>query len=292
MCGTQPPHQLFVNLGQGERPTCALCRKWNLRCEYTVPASLREEEPLSSYAMRVPPGDTQQPFSLLAPWDPTLPLQLADFELNAFSGTQDALTPGMSYPTPTTNPEHLSASGGGDDSQSLFLDLTFPNSEVANELIGIFFDKIYFMLPCFHKQTFLEEFHSGHVQVQSPLLLYSMYSVAAGFHPDPAVKGRRNTWYEEAKLMYDFTGRAPEPALRVLQAVLFLVYHAYTCGDYSACWLYIGKAWRQAASLGMNRMDSAHAVVMPVGQKDGPDEEHRGYYNRREWTGCTVGNPE
>ena len=241
--------------------------------------------------MRVPSGNTQQPFSLLAPWDPTLPLQLDDFELDAFCGTQGALPPGMSYPTPTTNHEPLSASGR-DDSQSLFPDLTFPSSEVANELVEIFFDKIYFMLPCFHKQTFLEKFRSGHFQVQSPLLLYSIYSVSAGFHPDPAVKACRNAWYEEAKLMYDFTGRAPEPALRVLQAVLFLVYYAYTCGDYSACWLYIGKAWRQAASLGMNRMDSAHAVIMPVGQKDGPGEEHRGYYSRREWTGRTVGDPE
>lgn len=218
-------------------------------------------------------------------------MQLADFELDTFSGTQDALTSGLNYSVPTTNHEPLSVSSG-EDSQSVFPDPTLPASEVANELVAIFFDKIYFMLPCFHKQTFLAEFHNGHIQVQSPLLLYAIYSVAAGFHPDPAIKARRNDWYEHAKFMYDFTGRAPDSALRVLQAVLFLVYHAYTCGDYSACWLYIGKAWRQAASLGMNRMDSIHAVVMPIGQKDSTNEEHRGYYDRMEWAGRTVRNPE
>jgi hypothetical protein len=134
----------------------------------------------------------------------------------------------------------------------------------------------------------MEELHNGHIQAQSPLLLYSMLAVAAGFHSDPSIKLCRANWYEQAKLLYDFTGRDPHPALRTIQAVVFLVYHAYTCGDFSACWLYIGKAWRQAAALGMNRMDSEHAVVMPVGLKDGADEERRGYYNRVEWKGKTV----
>lgn len=191
------------------------------------------------------------------------------------------------YRTPMSNVEAVT-SVGNDDELTMFPEACFPSNAVINELMDTFFDHVYLVLPCFHKKTFMEKLQSGNIQAQSPLLLYSMLAVAAGFHNDAFVKARRTEWYEQAKFLYDFTGRDPYPALRTLQAALCLVYHAYTCGDFSACWLYIGKAWRQAAALGMNRMDSENAVVMPMGLKDGFDSENRGYYNRVEWTGRTV----
>ncbi|KAL5387499.1 hypothetical protein PMIN02_008098 [Paraphaeosphaeria minitans] len=203
-----------------------------------------------------------QSVALSATWDPTLPLQLPNFGLDALqptSNSQDA------YPTPTSNVDVVPSATREDDEPAMFPEACLPSDAVIIELVEIYFNQIYFVLPCFHRDTFIKELQSGHLQAKSPLLLYSMLAVAASYHSDPSIKARRTEWYEQAKFLYDITGRDMYPALRTMQAVVFLVYHAYTCGDFSACWLYIGKAWRQAAALGMNRMDSEHAVVMPLG---------------------------
>lgn len=262
-----------------------------MRCDYVVPAILREEEDTNRLngASTLAPnmGDS---FSPLVPWDPIPPLQVPHLEIGSFLGRShtDVFAPQHNLPTPIASIDPFSISGGSDVEPALFPDTTLPTDNVLEELIEIYFEKIYFVLPCLHKTTFLEELRSRRLQEECPLLLYSVISVAAGFHYDPIVKARRNDWYEQAKILYDFTGRAPTSALRTMQAVLFLVYHTYTCGDYSTCWLYIGKAWRQAASLGMNRMDSDHAIVMPVGMKDGPDNQPRGSYAQIDWLGQTV----
>lgn len=274
---------------QGERPSCGLCRKWNIRCEYSFSASLNTDGDarFPEYPGNIL-GDMREPIASFATWDPTLPLQLPDFGLDALQTVQTTTTSQDAYPTPTSNIDIVPSSIGNDGEPALFPEACLPSDAVIIELVEIFFDKIYFVLPCFHKYTFMKELESSRIKEQSPLLLYSILAVAAGFHNDRSIKARCAEWYEQAKFLYDFTGRDPYPALRTLQAVVFLVYHAYTCGDFSACWLYIGKAWRQAAALGMNRMDSEHAVVMPVGLKDGVESERRGYYNRMEWEGRTV----
>lgn len=137
----------------------------------------------------------------------------------------------------------------------------------------------------------MRELQEGRLQEQSSLLVYAMLSVAASFHPDPAIKARRSEWYEHAKFLYDMTGRDPHPALRTLQGVLFLIYCAYTSGDFSACWLYIGKAWRQAATINMGRMDSVQTFTTPIVNKHGLELERHGYYGRVEWEADTVSSP-
>ncbi|KAL5381438.1 hypothetical protein DPSP01_007152 [Paraphaeosphaeria sporulosa] len=268
----------------GERPSCGLCRKWNIRCEYAVPASLHTDGD-NRFPNYQSIDSIRQPVSSFATWDPTLPLQLPDFRLDVLQPitvSQDV------YPTPVSNIDVMRTPTREYSEPAMFSEACLPSDAVIIELVEIFFNQIYFVLPCFHKDTLMDEIQGGHIQAHSPLLLYSMLSVAASHHSDPSIKARRTEWYEQAKFLYDITGRDPYPALRTLQAVVFLVYHAYSCGDFSACWLDIGKAWRQAAALGMNRMDSEHAVVMPVGLKDGIESERRGFYNRVEWEGRTA----
>lgn len=278
---------MLLILTQSERPSCGLCRKWNIRCEYTVPASLPVEQTSSipSY-MKTPSHDATTYLEPFSTWNPTLPLQLSGFGLDALSTAQNDTITQHGFPTPASNLEPNPINVYNSES-TLFPDASLPSDALIVELVELFFDKLYFMLPCLHKETFLEELRNGHMIAQSPLLIYSLLAVAAGFHHDPSIKARRSDWYEQAKFLYDFSGRHPESGLRTIQAVVFLVYHAYTCGDFSSCWLYIGKAWRQVAALGMNRLDSQHAVIMPVGLKDGAGNESRGYC-RREWTGRIV----
>ncbi|KAF2636163.1 hypothetical protein P280DRAFT_553235 [Massarina eburnea CBS 473.64] len=269
----------------GERPTCSLCRKWGLRCEYTAPSTHRvDQEDLSLPYMSTLFG--RQPFFSLDP-PPQSVLDVImppddSFDLPGISMPGD-MAPQNEYLTPTTmlDPFSLDAPRGSDP--DVFEEAALPTGEILTQLIDIFFQHFYYRFPFFHRATFFKQLHAGAIHAECELLLYAICTVASGFHPDPSIKSRQNAWYEQAKFLYEFTGRLPNPALRTIQASLCLIFHAYTRGDFSVCWLYVGKAWRQAASLGMNRIDSSNTAVVTIGRKDGL-EEGRGYLARYGWT--------
>lgn len=228
---------------------------------------------------------------------PFLPLDLAQFEPGfaqpfdiSFeyprTNIPDAQPMQPGYLTPASGSEFLSANKGSEDNLNALPGTGLPDGDTLVDLMNIFFESFYHVFPCFHKATFLADIRNQQAQAHSPLILLAMCCVASSHHPDTAIKNRQSDWYEQAKFLYELTGRDPQPALRTMQAVLCLAYHAYTRGDFSACWLHLGKAWRQAAALGMNRIDSPHAVMMALNRLDlGVDT--RGYYNRLEWSGAT-----
>ncbi|KAF1959385.1 hypothetical protein CC80DRAFT_440853, partial [Byssothecium circinans] len=249
------------------RHVISLCRKWGLKCEYIA----------SSH--RVNDDESLQYTSTLFGRQPFLPPEIASqnaFNMEYFTDNNVDLSGSWEVPLlnsyPTVDP---------------FLPLRVPNTEdimgeamlpvgeTLNELINIFFEHFQHRFPFFQKNTFFSQFQNGTIHAESELLLYAICTIASSFHPDPAVKTRQNAWYDQAKFLYEFTGRVPQPPLRTIQAALCLVFHAYTRGDFSACWLYVGKAWRQAASLGMNRADSSNSV-------------RQGYYTQFEWTPKTA----
>ncbi|KAF2831142.1 hypothetical protein CC86DRAFT_135307 [Ophiobolus disseminans] len=233
-----------------EHPACALCKKWSIRCEYTVPAESRDShQDLGSDA----PRNT---------W-PAQSISSADFEFMQLPGLNFDLTPHIvqtQYPTPnsTTHFDEIS------EQQDLLAVLQLPSNDVLMELVEIFFSKLGHMFPCFHRGIFLHQVQSGAVQNDSPLVLHSICCVAARYHQDPTVRSRQKTWYEQAKLAYELTQREPHPGLRTIQAVLILVFYGYTAGDFSSTWLFLGKVWRQAVALGMNRMDASQSVPRSI----------------------------
>ena len=269
--------QSHADLVQAERPTCALCKKWGLKCEYAVPASKDngEDELHESYTLF-----GRQPF---VPYEYRLeePQNLSHYldeqvELPG-SDIQDPISTEPTYPTPSSGLDSLIS---GFDGPAL------PSDDTLSELVTIFFDQFYHCFPCFHKATLLAAIQNHRLKTESPLFCYAISAVAAVFHPDPAVKSRQDDWYEQAKLLYEFTGRDLYPPLRTIQSVSFLVFHGYSKGDFSACWLWLGKVWRQIAAMGINRMDSS-AVVMALGRKDERTEKV-GSYGRIEWEGRTA----
>ncbi|KAF2679306.1 hypothetical protein K458DRAFT_117781 [Lentithecium fluviatile CBS 122367] len=266
-----------------ERPTCALCKKWGLKCEYTVPAlhGAGDDEP--QYSATLFGRQPFVPFNYRSEETPDISQIFGEsFDLSPI-GAQNVAPLQVAYPTPTSGLESLPP---GTAEQDFSIEGGLPSSDTFNELVDIFFASFYHCFPCFHKASFLAEVQSQHLQTQSPLLSYAICAVAASFHPDPAVKSRQNDWYEQAKFLYEFTGRDVDPALRTIQAVLCLVFHAYTKGDFSSCWLFLGKAWRQIAAMAMNRIDST-AVVMAVGRKD-EGIEKQSSYGRIDWEGKTA----
>lgn len=186
-----------------------------------------------------------------------------NFDLPA-PGLQDNTSLQAGYPTPRTGQESVETSNGIDLEQDIFANAGLPSDDVLIELVDIFFERLYYMFPCFHKATFMTQLRNHEIQTHAPLLLYAICCLASTYHPDPSIKNRQNDWYEQAKFTYELTNRRPHPALRTIQAVLCLVVHAFTIGDFSASWLFLGKAWRQAVAHSMHRMDSYPAMMMGI----------------------------
>ncbi|RAR15552.1 fungal-specific transcription factor-like protein [Stemphylium lycopersici] len=130
-----------------------------------------------------------------------------------------------------------------------------PSHDIIIQLAELFFEHLAQMFPCFHKNSFLMAVADGTVGNHAPILLYAICCVSSRYHADDAVKKRSRDWYDQARILYELTRRLPEPGLRTIQAVPLLVFYAWTVGDYCASWLFLGKAWRQAVVLGLNRMD-------------------------------------
>ena len=130
-----------------------------------------------------------------------------------------------------------------------------PSHEILLELVDLFFDHFYHSFPCFHKATLKEQVRSQYLQTNSPLVLYAICALSARYHHDPGIRNQSDSWYEHAKLLYDISGRDPKPVLRTIQAAICLVFFSWTVGDFSAGWLHLGKAWRQAVACNLHRLD-------------------------------------
>ncbi|KAF2129684.1 hypothetical protein P153DRAFT_385896 [Dothidotthia symphoricarpi CBS 119687] len=242
--------------GAGERPSCSLCLRWGILCGYTVPASSRLES--VSFA----------PFPV--PFLPTSSTLLRDFQEQAapesfqFLGVDlDTSTDfstvteqQLGYSLPISDlssfPADLGVGLEGDAPSYIIL----PTDDVLIELIDLFFDHIYHILPCFHKRSFMTKIREGSLQAESPMLLSAMCAIVARRHHDASVRSWQNEWYEFARREYNDTTRLPSHSLRGLQAAVCIMIHAYTIGDFSTAWLVLGKAWRQICALGFNRLDA------------------------------------
>jgi hypothetical protein len=170
----------------------------------------------------------------------------------------------VEYATPdssrTDSSPSLSLSLGGDTGnfaeQDVHAQGSLPSNEILMQLVDMFFDNLYPQFPCFHQATLRKEIQDRVLQTEAPSFLYAMCAIAARYHHNPTVKKKQHDWYHLAKFGYDMSLRNPDPALRTIQTAILVTSHGLTIGDFSASWLTIGKAWRQASVLGLNRIDA------------------------------------
>ncbi|KAH7123611.1 fungal-specific transcription factor domain-containing protein [Dendryphion nanum] len=244
----------------GERPTCSLCRKWGIQCEYAVPAANKSAEQSEIPSFPRPFFDAQAalPFNLVQMQDAMLNfLPFPDNNNNNIDSSSLAIDPTLEqatgYPTPSSE-QPIDGTVNIDDSFSI--DSGLPSDTVLIELINIFFDHSSTHFPCFHKQNLIRQVQNHQMQTASPIVLRAICITAARHHSDPEIRARRNDWFSTARLEYELSPRIPIQPVRTLQAAALLLTYAYTIGDFSFAWLVLGKAWRQMCALGFNRLDS------------------------------------
>lgn len=254
---------------------CSLCRKLGTNCEYAAQVSQDEPAPLSHIPEQLlPMYSAVDTTSHLEQGDSLNFMPFAGMNFNFYTSAQPTQAgPAMGYPSPDSGLPTLPTDDAIESQQDLLASFQLPDDDLLIELVKLFFEHLYHLFPCFHKKSFLANVKNGHFQKEAPLLLYAICCIASRHHPDTTVRKRQGDWYEQAKFSYDLTRRFPHQALRTIQAVLLLVYHAFTIGDFSSSWLFLGKAWRQVVALGMNRMDAAQVAPM-TSQLTAPGPDH------------------
>lgn len=195
-----------------------------------------------------PPTDTQ--FQPLEPVNSeTAPLDGTDPWDSLFFEPLDPLPL-----SPPSSDGHRSESTGPD---------WIPPDDKQLELVDLFFERIQWYLPLFHRQSLTTSVKSGQLRQGSPLLLYSVLALAARFHPDPAIRGAQQSFHDKSKALYEATTHLPDQPLQTVQAATCIVLQAFTLGDHSIAALTLSKAWRQVVSLGFHHVDSPFRVVLP-----------------------------
>lgn len=260
---TRRTRRVLADTQQAARPRCSLCRRLNLTCEYSVPTSngrsesIRDFEPVSdaSNPIRAPTWIPRQEAVSAFPFMQSPGMNVLNLSDNFAQGIPNgtALTPESS--------NDASVLDRSIDQLDPLREFQLPTGHVIQELAELFFHNVYHMFPCFHRRSFMMQINDGSLQKDSPLVLYAVCCVAARFHPDKEIRKREREWYESARFHYDVTLRDPYPALRTMQAVSLLILQAWVSGDFSSSWLFIGKAWRQAVALGLNKMDASDSFA-------------------------------
>lgn len=269
-------HIIATNIIQSVRPSCSLCRKWGLQCEYSIPVSDRSETESSLVQLpgMMQGGQTGFPLVFGPPPATSDFLQFPDMGADFAANMMPNWDPQhRAYPSPTSaDLDDTSREGTANKGRitELMTDLNMaaalPSKDILLELISIFFDHLYNNFPCFHRYTLMASVQRETLQDEVPSFLYAICTVASAYHHDPNVRNRQREWYELAKIEYDVSPRYPRSALRTLQTAILICFHGQTVGDFSASWLCIAKAWRQACALRLNCMDASQGLGNRMGE--------------------------
>ncbi|CAG8505394.1 10052_t:CDS:2 [Ambispora gerdemannii] len=141
-----------------------------------------------------------------------------------------------------------------------FTNIGTPGSELANNLVQLYFKHVHPYVPILHKVDFLRRLNDKSNPI-SPLLLYSVFAMGAKFSEDLAVRSdpmKPETagfpYYNRAKdLLDDFLDT---PRLSTVQAQILMLRFQEGIrrpGFFFRSWLYFGVIVRMAQDLGLNK---------------------------------------
>ncbi|OAP55050.1 hypothetical protein AYL99_10750 [Fonsecaea erecta] len=143
------------------------------------------------------------------------------------------------------------------------------SDDLRDELLGLFFDYVYPILPIVDPYDFRRRYEAGGVQSLSPLLLQSMFLAASNFISTdglkrsgwPSLMHMKRKFYERAKALYDFEYETDKICL--IQSVLLLGYWLGQAHDRTDSWHWVGVAISLSQSVGLHR-DPGSSDVPPL----------------------------
>lgn len=142
------------------------------------------------------------------------------------------------------------ADSSGDLPESLPL-----SPEKMFDLLQIFFADYHPFLPCIHHRTYLKNVKSDAEAAKSSPLLWAILSVAVSRQGQPNVRFLQYRFLTRAKCLFDRQHSQSDFSVQTLQAAVWIIFQAYASGDLTEAWLFLGKACRLAALLGLVQID-------------------------------------
>lgn len=284
---------------KGGKPSCSLCRKWKIPCEYvdrlqnqttTLPVNSSH---ISNSIENMDIEQEHLPWSLgpntsffASPQDPAafeaLPYPMTSPSAPYNTDTWEAL---MSYsdaqyrnipsiPTDLNSGGVIAEKAGSLITSSGF-DLghicppqqhDISNSQLPPkpkllELSRIFFDHHSHFIPCIHKDPFLEMLVvASDTYLQQSSLVYAIIALAARDHPDPIIREHQTVWYTKSSELWATHESDPSVSLQALQAGCCLTLLGFVAGDYTLSFVSLGKTWRLVCSMRLNLIDASSAL--------------------------------
>ncbi|KAJ3413964.1 hypothetical protein HDV05_007253 [Chytridiales sp. JEL 0842] len=163
------------------------------------------------------------------------------------------------------------------------------NHEIPQEAVDDLLD-LYFMYANPILAHIVHEKHfRATLNTQSPLLLCSMYAVAARYSKHPAIAKGRKEMYSAGDVFYSksriLVSKAIDvPSLDTIAALVMLVTYASGSGRASASWMYSGLAIRMCQSLKLDLDPDFPEVQELFGKLNYFEKEQR----RRLWWCCFI----
>lgn len=186
---------------------------------------------------------------------------LAAFDLAGLVNHSSQLAPTRDL---ATEPQNTQATSHEDAGLADTKDILPPDG-LLFDLLDIFFNQHHIFLPFLHKTRYLESvlnFSRENPDRESAALLHAIIAIAATSHDDPAIRNRQSQWFSRAKQLCEDLREKTYPSLQAVQAGLCICILGWTTGNYHLSWLYIGTSWRQAVTLGLNRIDGEQDKVV------------------------------
>lgn len=164
--------------------------------------------------------------------------------------------------------------------------------EATSELLALFFQYFTPIMPLVHKRTFYQN-----LSTQSPLILNSIYALAARWSNHPAIKkssgaegdkryNSGDVFYIRAREMVDHYMDVPN--MTTVNALLILATYAAESGRGSAAWMYSGMAIRMAQELKLNIEPDFEESLPPLSGPSSPSTWLEQETRRRLWWTCFI----
>lgn len=147
--------------------------------------------------------------------------------------------------------------------------------DLAVSLAELYFEKIHPLVPCLHRVKFTALLESPGRLSQPNALILIVLALACGEHQDHAIRRYAPLLYKRANYLVNTAITEGRYAVRNVQALTLMCTYLYFQGKLSEMWIALGKAYRMATALGLNRIDSHRGGGIAPTPKDEVEKEER-----------------
>ncbi|KAK6359051.1 hypothetical protein TWF696_000221 [Orbilia brochopaga] len=133
---------------------------------------------------------------------------------------------------------------------------SLPLREEINHLCDIFFSRFHPILPILHRRSFLETIPERDTPLEEDVVLLSLLALSSSGHSDASIRGKGEEWLKASKRIIDKAIKNSTVTLQHVQAGVWITFHLFLRAEMSECWIFLGKTWRMACPLGLNRIDA------------------------------------